>query len=64
VAEGKIEEFKAQREKLENELKENKDSLELLKEEETLYSLELDKFVDVETALNDLRVEIEELQKR
>lgn len=64
VAEGKIEEFKAQREKLENELKENKDSLELLKKEETLYSLELDKFVDVETALNDLRVEIEELQKK
>ena len=64
VAEGKIEEFKAQREKLENELKENKDSLELLKKEETLYSLELDKFVDVETALNNLRVEIEELQKK
>jgi exonuclease SbcC len=64
VAEGKIEEFKAQREKLENELKENKDSLELLKKEETLYSLELDKFVDVETALDDLRAEKEELQKK
>jgi len=49
---------------LENELKENKDSLELLKKEETLYSLELDKFVDVETALDDLRAEKKNCRKR